>query len=52
MTTKVLKSPSVQRVTNVLHFGLLKLFTFLHVYLLNKRMPESNKYIHVYTNQE
>ena len=33
----------------LLHFGLLKLFTFLRAYVLNKRMPDSNKYIHVYT---
>ena len=39
---EVLNSLSVQ-------LGLLKLFTFLRVYLLKKRMPDSNKYIHVYT---
>ena len=43
---KVLKSSSVQ---SVISFGLIELFTFLPVYLLNKHMPDSNKYIHVYT---
>ena len=27
----------------------MKLFTFLRVHLLNKQMPDSKKYIHVYT---
>ena len=43
---EVLNSLSVQR---VIASGLLKLFTFIRVYLLKKRMPDSNKYIHVYT---
>ena len=47
MTPKVLKSSIVQIVK--LHFGVLNVFTFLLVYLLNKRMPGSNKYIHMYT---
>ena len=37
MTTKVLKI--IQRVKRDLHEVLLKLFTVLLVYLLNKRMP-------------
>ena len=39
MTTNVLISFSVQ----LLHFGLMKIFTFLRVYLLNKRMLDLNK---------
>ena len=45
MNTKVIKSSSVQRVITFR-------FTFLRMYLLNKRIPDSNKYIHVYTNLE
>ena len=30
----------------------LKLFTFLRVYLLDKRMPDSKKYINVYTKSK
>ena len=46
MTTKILKSSSAQR---VIKFGLLILFTFIRMYLLSKHMPDSNKYIYVYT---
>ena len=35
------------------YFGLLTLYTFLHVYLLNRRMPDLKKYISMCTqNQE
>ena len=46
MATKVLNHPACKE---LLHFGSLKLFTFLRVYLLNKCMLYSNIYIYVYT---
>ena len=46
MTTKVLKLSSVQKNNTC---KLIELFTFLRVYLLYKRMPDSNKYTHVWT---
>ena len=47
MTTKVLKSSSVLR---VITFRLIEIIHVLRVYLLNKRMTDTNKYIYVYTN--
>ena len=46
MTTKILKLSSVQR---GITFWLIEIIQFLRVYFYNKRMPDSNKYIHVYT---
>ena len=46
MTAKALKSSSVQRVIT------FRLIEIIHVFTLNKRMPDSNRYIHVYTNKK
>ena len=46
MTTKVLKSSSVQRVISI---RLIESSYVSTEYLLNKPMPDSNGYIHVYT---
>ena len=47
MITKV--SKNIQRAKSKSHVGLLKLFTVLRVYLLHKRMPNSNKCIQLCT---
>ena len=49
MTTKALEY-NHQACKELLHFGLLKVFTFLRAYLLNNCMSDSNEYIHLHTN--
>ena len=54
-TTKVLKNLTHPACKELLFLGLLKLFTFLRVYLLNKRMADSKKIypcVHKIKNKE